>query len=551
MATMRASQVVAPSSFGEAELVKKGVRVVPRALRIGSSSVWRGTTRGLHAVKKSTECSKPAAASPGAPRADMSDREMPPSHRIKAASISAFQEFQNARANRYTQVKSSIMVLGLSIHTTPVEMREKLAIPEAEWPRAIDELSGQNHIEEAGVLSTCNRFEIYVVAVSWNRGVKEVTEWMSKTSGIPVENLMEHLFVLRDQDATQHLFRVSSGLDSLVLGEGQILAQVKQVLKVGQEVSGFGRNLTGLFKQAITAGKRVRTETNISAGAVSVSSAAVELAVMKLPVGGVSRVNVLIVGAGKMSKLLVKHLISKGCTRMVIVNRSEQRVLDLQTEFPDAKIVYEQLGEMLRCAGEADLVFTSTSSEVPLFMKENVEPLAPASQASGGVRHFIDISVPRNVAACLSDLPSTRVYNVDDLKEVVAANKEDRRRKAADAQVIIDDEIQNFEAWRDSLETVPTIKKLRSYAERIRQTELEKALSKMPEDLTTKQRRALEDLSRGIVNKLLHGPMQHLRSDGTDSKTVNETIENMHALERMFDLGSEVLLVEAKAKGKK
>lgn len=167
------------------------------------------------------------------------------------------------------------------------------------------------------------------------------------------------------------------------------------------------------------------------------------------------------------------------------------------------------------------------------------------------MRHFIDISVPRNVAACLSDLPSTRVYNVDDLKEVVAANKEDRRRKAADAQVIIDDEIQNFEAWRDSLETVPTIKKLRSYAERIRQTELEKALSKMPEDLTTKQRRALEDLSRGIVNKLLHGPMQHLRSDGTDSKTVNETIENMHALERMFDLGSEVLLVEAKAKGKK
>ena len=156
--------------------------------------------------------------------------------------------------------------------------------------------------------------------------------------------------------------------------------QVKQVLKVGQEVSGFGRNLTGLYKQAITAGKRVRTETNISAGAVSVSSAAVELAVMKLPPGGVSRVNVAIVGAGKMSKLLVKHLISKGCTRMIIVNRSEQRVLDLQEEFPDAKIVYEPLSEMLRCTGEADLVFTSTSSEVPLFMKENVETLSPASQ---------------------------------------------------------------------------------------------------------------------------------------------------------------------------
>lgn len=542
MVTMRVGQVVAPS-FVEG-VASKGVSL--RRVRIGRSSVW-GSSKGLCAVKLAGM----KVVNSGAPRADMSDREMPPSHRIKAASLSAFQEFQNARANRYTKVKSSIMVLGLSIHTTPVEMREKLAIPEAEWPRAIDELSSQNHIEEAGVLSTCNRFEIYVVAVSWNRGVKEVTEWMSKTSGISVEDLMEHIFILRDQDATQHLFRVSSGLDSLVLGEGQILAQVKQVLKVGQEVSGFGRNLTGLFKQAITAGKRVRTETNISAGAVSVSSAAVELAVMKLPEGCVSRVNVLIVGAGKMSKLLVKHLISKGCTRMTIVNRSEQRVLDLQTEFPDANIIYEPLTEMLRCTGESDLVFTSTSSEIPLFTKENVEPLTPASQTSGGVRHFIDISVPRNVAACLSDLSSTRVYNVDDLKEVVAANKEDRRRKAADAQVIIDAEIQNFEAWRDSLETVPTIKKLRSYAERVRQAELEKALSKMPEDLTTKQKRALEDLSRGIVNKLLHGPMQHLRSDGTDSKTVSETIENMHALERMFDLGSEVLVVETKAKGKK
>lgn len=252
-----------------------------------------------------------------------------------------------------------------------------------------------------------------------------------------------------------------------------------------------------------------------------------------------------------MSKLLVKHLISKGCTRMTIVNRSEQRVLDLQNEFPGANIVYESLTELLRCTGEADLVFTSTSSDVPLFTKENVEGLFPASQTSGGVRHFIDISVPRNVAACLSDLPGTRVYNVDDLKEVVAANKEDRRRKAAEAQVIIDDEIKNFEAWRDSLETVPTIKKLRSYAERVRQAELEKCLSRMPEDLTTKQKRALEDLSRGIVNKLLHGPMQHLRSDGADSKTVSEKIENMQALERMFDLGSEVLVVESKTKGKK
>jgi glutamyl-tRNA reductase len=171
-------------------------------------------------------------------------------------------------------------------------------------------------------------------------------------------------------------------------------------------------------------------------------------------------------------------------------------------------------------------------------------------QAAGGTRHFIDISVPRNVGACVMDLPSTMLYNVDDLKEVVAANKEERRRKALEAQVIIDDELQSFEAWRDSLETVPTIKKLRAYAERIRALELEKALGKMGDDLTTKQRKVIDELSRGIVNKLLHGPMQNLRSDGTDPETVGETLQNMYALERMFDLASEVIVVEPKVKSK-
>ncbi len=150
------------------------------------------------------------------------------------------------------------------------------------------------------------------------------------------------------------------------------------------------------------------------------------------------------------------------------------------------------------------------------------------------------------MGACITELPSTMLYNVDDLKEVVAANKEERRRKALEAQVIIDDELQSFEAWRDSLETVPTIKKLRAYAERIRALELEKAMGKMGEEVTTKQRKAIDELSRGIVNKLLHGPMQHLRSDGTDAEAVGETLQNMYALERMFDLASEVIMVETK-----
>ncbi|KAL1308713.1 hypothetical protein HN51_050695 [Arachis hypogaea] len=467
-----------------------------------------------------------------------------------AAAVSALQQLKTYAADRYTKEKSSIVVIGLSVHTTPVEMREKLAIPEAEWPRAIGELCGLNHIEEAAVLSTCNRMEIYVVALSQHRGVKEVTEWMSRTSGIPVSELCQHRFLLYNKDATQHLFEVSAGLDSLVLGEGQILAQVKQVVKVGQGVNGFGRNISGLFKHAITVGKRVRAETNIAAGAVSVSSAAVELALMKLPETSHGNAKMLVIGAGKMGKLVIKHLVAKGCTKMVVVNRSEERVAEIREELKDVEIIYKPLSEMLACVGEADVVFTGTASENPLFLKDDVKDLPSVSQDIGGHRLFIDISVPRNVGSCVSDIESVRVYNVDDLKEVVAANKEDRLRKAMEAQAIIGEESQQFEAWRDSLETVPTIKKLRAYAERIRAAELEKCLGKMGDDISKKTRRAVDDLSRGIVNKLLHGPMQHLRCDGSDSRTLTETLENMHALNRMFSLETEISVLEQKIRAK-
>ncbi|KAH9300122.1 hypothetical protein KI387_011705, partial [Taxus chinensis] len=468
----------------------------------------------------------------------------------KAASLAALEQLKTSSADRYTKERSSLLVLGLSVHTAPVEMREKLAIPEAEWPRAIEELCTLNHIEEAAVLSTCNRMEIYVVALSWHRGIRELTEWMSKTSGIPLRDLRQYLFMLRDHDASQHLFQVSSGLDSLVLGEGQILAQVKQVHKVGQGVVGFGRNIGGLFKHAITAGKRVRSETSIAAGAVSVSSAAVELALMKLPKDGISSTRMLVIGAGKMGKLVIKHLIAKGCKRIVVVNRSEERVFLLQKELSEAELIYQPLSEMLSSAAEADVVFTSTGSETPLFLKEHVENLPPVTIKVGGIRLFIDIAVPRNVGPCVSEVNLAQVYNVDDLREVIEANKEVRQKKALEAQVIIDEELRLFDAWRDSLETVPTIKKLRAYAERIRIAELEKCLSKLGDDVPKKNRKLVDDLSRGIINKLLHGPMQHLRCDGSDSRTLSETLENMHALDRMFNLETEISVLEQKIRAK-
>lgn len=467
-----------------------------------------------------------------------------------ASSLSALQQLKTSAADRYTKEKSSIIVIGLSIHTTPVEMREKLAIPEAEWPRAIKELCALNHIEEAAVLSTCNRMEIYVVALSQHRGVKEVTEWMSKTGGIPVSEISDYRFLLYNTDATRHIFEVSAGLDSLVLGEGQILAQVKQVAKVSQGVPGFGRNISGLFKHAIMVGKRVRTETRIAEGAVSVSSAAVELALMKLPVSSHTTARFLLIGAGKMGKLVIKHLVSKGCAKVVVVNRSVERVDALREEFKDIEIIYKPLDDMMTSAAEADVIFTSTSSETPLFLKENVINLPAVSPDVGGKRLFIDISVPRNVGSCVKDLETTKAYNVDDLKEVVAANKEDRLRKAMEAKAIINEEIKLFEAWRDSLETVPTIRKLRAYAERIRISDLEKCLQKMGDGVNNNTKKAVEVLSRGIVNKLLHGPLMHLRYDGSDDRTLDETLENMHALNRMFNLETEISVLEEKIRAK-
>ncbi len=258
--------------------------------------------------------------------------------------------------------KNSIIAIGLTIHNAPVELREKLAVPEAEWPRAIDELCAFPHIEEAAVLSTCNRMELYVVAVSWHRGVREVEEWLSRSSGVPLEELRPYLFLLRDRDATHHLLRVSGGLDSLVMGEGQILAQVKQVYKVGQGANGFGRQLTGLFKQAITAGKRVRSETSISTGSVSVSSAAVELAQLKLPGNSWDAARVCIIGAGKMSTLLVKHLLSKGCKRVTVLNRSLPRAEALAEEYPDMEFDIHLMPDLMQCVADSDVIFAASGA---------------------------------------------------------------------------------------------------------------------------------------------------------------------------------------------
>lgn len=423
----------------------------------------------------------------------------------------------------------NIAVVGLSHKTAPVEIREKLSIPEPQIESAIAHLSSFPHIDEVAILSTCNRLEIYIVTSETDHGIREVTQFLSEYSKLPTPSLRQHLFMLLHDDAVMHVMRVAAGLDSLVLGEGQILAQVKNTHKLGQQFNGIKTILNRLFKQALTAGKRVRTETSIGTGAVSISSAAVELAQMK--VENLAACRVAILGAGKMSRLLVQHLISKGAGQISIVNRSRDRALELTKQFPDQPIKIHLLSEMMAVIADSDLVFTSTSATEPILDRAKLEMVL----APGQPLMLFDISVPRNVHTDVNDLEHVRSFNVDDLKAVVAQNYESRRKMAQEAEKILDEEVEAFDIWWRSLETVSTISCLRNKIETIREQELEKALSRLGSEFADKHQEVIEALTRGIVNKILHDPMVQLRAQ----QDVEARRRCMQTLQMLFNLDAE------------
>jgi glutamyl-tRNA reductase len=421
-----------------------------------------------------------------------------------------------------------IAVVGLSHKTAPVEVREKLSIQEAKMESVIQELCSYPHIEEVAILSTCNRLEIYVVAKETEQGIRELTQFLAELSQLPLHQLRQHLFILLHQDAVMHLMRVAAGLDSLVLGEGQILAQVKNTHKLGQQHKGIGRLLDRLFKQAMTAGKRVRSETSIGTGAVSISSAAVELAQIK--VQNLAAYRVAIVGAGKMSCLLVKHLLAKGAVNISILNRSSKRAEELANQFPDANLELCPLSDLMTVLAGSDLVFTSTAATEPLLdrakLEATLEPNRPLM--------LFDISVPRNVAADVNELENVQAFNVDDLKAVVAQNQESRRKMAMEAEVLLEEEVEAFDVWWRSLDTVTTISCLRNKIETIREQELEKALSRLGSEFAEKHQEIIEALTRGIVNKILHDPMVQLRAE----QDIEARRRAMQSLQMLFNLDS-------------
>jgi glutamyl-tRNA reductase len=407
-----------------------------------------------------------------------------------------------------------IAVVGLSHRTAPVEIRERLSIPEQSLEASLLRLRSDEQVLEASILSTCNRLEIYTLLRHPDDGIEAVGSFLTQVSGLSLEELGPHLFTYHHEEAVAHLLRVAAGLDSLVLGEGQILSQVKKMVRLGQEYRSVGPILNRLLNQAVSTGKRVRTETNLGTGAVSISSAAVELAQLKVgqargldELVSLEHQQVAVVGAGRMARLLLQHLQSKGCRGLVLLNRTLARAEALAADFPELPVQCRPLTDLDHCLSTCSLVFTSTAAEEAVITASRLEHLNRRSSLM-----LIDIGVPRNISSDVSQLAGVESFDVDDLQEVVARNQEARREMAAEAEGLLREESRLFLEWWDGLEAVPLVNKLRLQLEEIREQELQKALSRMGPDLSARERKVVEALSKGIINKILHTPVTHLRA---------------------------------------
>jgi len=431
-----------------------------------------------------------------------------------------------------------VHVIGLSIHHAQVEVREKLAIPEAEWNTQSKLICSTGQVEEAAILSTCNRFEINFAASNAHEANARVMEYLAERSGLPVSTLRRNIFMLEGDDAVLHLMRVAGGLDSLIVGEGQILSQVRQChLHSIEEDGSGGKVLSRLLNNAVAAGKRVRSETAISKGSVSISSAAVELSEhrcmqdLNLPF---SEARLAVVGAGTMTRLLITHLASRGLERITIVNRSMARPQELQEQFPDVEIEIVLEDGLWDVVGRSDIVYTATSSADYIIDKSKLEE---NGLDGGRPLMLVDIAVPRNIDPDSAEIPAVFPYNVDDLKAVVAKNTAMRQREMIEAETLLQEEAGTFIGWRESLSAIPTINQLQERANMFRQEELKKCTRKLSQNdnFSDRELEAVERLSRGIVNKMLHGPMSHLRK----AESVEKKQAALSELSSMFRLDDE------------
>ncbi|PTY82519.1 glutamyl-tRNA reductase, partial [Heyndrickxia sporothermodurans] len=396
-----------------------------------------------------------------------------------------------------------IIAVGLNYKTAPVEIRERLSFNEADLSDAMAALKNKKSILENVIVSTCNRTEVYAVVDQLHTGRYYIKDFLSEWFQIDKEEFTSYLSIYEQDGAIEHLFKVVCGLNSMVLGETQILGQVKHSFFIGQEVGSTGTIFNQLFKQAITTAKKAHSETEIGSNAVSVSYAAVELA--KKVLGNLKNKHVLVVGAGKMGKLAIENLYGSGATKVSVINRTFEKAQDLAKEFNgQAKTLQE-----LQCAiVEADILISSTGAKDYIVTKEmmvNVEAMRKKRPL-----FMVDIAVPRDLDPKIAELESVFLYDIDDLEGIVEANLAERKKAAEKIMINIEMEIVQFNEWLNMLGVIPVITALREKALSIQEETMKSIERKMP-NLTDRERKILSKHTKSIVNQLLKDPISQVK----------------------------------------
>ncbi len=423
----------------------------------------------------------------------------------------------------------SILLVGVNHKTAPVEVRELLAFSEVQSAESLRELIDGQLLQEGLIVSTCNRVEIVTSTAGGqlNQGVDRITNFLSQSRGIARDAFFPHLYQHADDQAIRHLFRVTSSLDSMVVGEPQVLGQVRQAYSQAVEAGTAGRVLNRLIHHAFHVAKRVRSETGIAASAVSISYMAVELG--KKIFGSLKGRTVLLIGAGEMAELSARHLLNAGVARVTVANRTESTAVRLASEFGGRPVGFDSLTETL---AEADIVICSTSANDYVVTTEMAQ--AALSQRRNRPAFFIDISVPRNIDPAIGSLPNLFVFDIDDLESVISSNIREREHEAQRAELIVDSEVMQFQQALRTMDIGPTLGALRNKLQSIAKSELDKQRNRLG-PLTADQEKAVESLLMATVKKISHPVLNHLRRTYGAGET-----ENIQAWRESFGLDEEI-----------
>jgi len=420
----------------------------------------------------------------------------------------------------------NILVVGLSHKTAPVHIRERVAFSPTAMQEPLQQLLALPAIAETVIVSTCNRVEIYATSRDAEGAVAQIKHFLSSFHKIEAEELQPHLYDLSGSEAIHHLFRVASSLDSMVIGEPQILGQIKTAYGYATEYKTVGLILNRFLHKAFSVAKRVRTKTEIASNAVSVSFAAVELA--RKIFGQLENKTVMLIGAGEMCELAARHFVTNGVTDVLVTNRTFERAEKLAAEFNGRPVLFENFRDHL---DQVDIVLTSTGA--PGYILEHATLECVIKKRRNRPMFLIDIAVPRDIDPHVNNINNIYLYDVDDLQEVIQANMKERQKEAKKAEVMVLAEVDQFHQWLGTLDVVPTIVALRTKFEQIRKEEVEKTLSRFS-DLGKKERKAIEAMTSAIINKALHHPVTLLK------QCAEETSCDIYvdAVRTLFDLTS-------------